>query len=156
MAVGGAIRGPDGVVIGQRPARAVYQAGMWQLPPAGSIDTGAAAADGTTIDFTRQVLTELAEELGMAAHTVRIARPLCIVEHAGSHVCDLGVMIETHLTAEEIAVCHARAPDAEYGTLRVIPLAELDGFVTAAGASLTPQARVFLTRMGLLDSESSG
>jgi hypothetical protein len=153
MAVGGVLRGPDGVVFGQRPARAVYQAGMWQLPPAGSIDTGAENPDGT-IDFARQILTELAEELGMPARMARIVRPLCIVEHAGSHVCDLGVEIETRLTAGEIAACHAHAPDAEYGELRMVPVAELKDFVTAAGERLTPQARVFLARMGLLASES--
>lgn len=33
LAVGGVLRGPDGVVFGRRPDRAIYQAGEWQLPP---------------------------------------------------------------------------------------------------------------------------
>lgn len=157
LAVGGAIVGPDGVVIGKRPENAVYQPDMWQLPPAGSLDPGAVGEDGI-IDIARQVLTELREELGMAAETVRILRPLCIVEHAGSHVADLGVALETSLGAAAIAAAHAQAADAEYDPLRVVPLHDLAEFVAAtmSQAKLTPQAVVFLTRMGLLPEPFRG
>src|SRR5580658_8029425 len=52
----------DGVVIGRRPAGAIYQPGMWQLCPAGSVDGGARREDGT-MDYRAQLLTEIREEL---------------------------------------------------------------------------------------------
>lgn len=149
VAVGGTIMGPEGVVIGRRPTNAVYQAGMWQLPPAGSLDFGAAAPDGR-VDFIHQILAELGEELGLAPGTVRVLRPLCLVEHADSHVTDLGVALTTHLDTAAIARAHANAPDAEYDPLIVVPVTELAGFVERAGLNLTPQARVFLAHVGLL------
>src|ERR1700736_3072236 len=41
LAVCGVLRCADGVVVGRRHQAAIYQAGMWQLPPAGSVDAGA-------------------------------------------------------------------------------------------------------------------
>ena len=42
LAVCGVLCGPDGVAIGRRNPAAAYQAGLWQMPPAGSVDHGAA------------------------------------------------------------------------------------------------------------------
>ncbi len=78
VAAGGMIVGGAGderfVLFGRRPARAVYQPGEWQLPPAGSLDPG--AADGAEVLPVRQLLTELAEELGLPPDAVEHPRPL--------------------------------------------------------------------------------
>ncbi len=150
-AVGGALLAPDGVVFGRRPERAVYQAGMWQLPPAGNLDISCAEPDGT-VDFTRHVLTELREEMGMDAGAVRVRGPLCMVEHSGSHVLDIGVALETDLDAAAIARAHAAAPDAEYDVLRIVKPEALAAFLASEGPAVTPQAHAFLARMGLLDA----
>ena len=55
----------DGVVVGRRQAEAIYEAGLWQLPPAGSVDSGAAEPGGAS--WRRALLAELAEELGLPA-----------------------------------------------------------------------------------------
>lgn len=154
LAVGGVIHGPDGVVFGRRPGRAVYQAGEWQLPPAGSVDQTAARPEGV-VDFVGQVLTELREEVGLPAEAIRRIRPLCIVEHAedgvGSHVLDFGIGLETGLSAAEIRAAHARDGNAEYAPpLTVVPAAGLAGFLAEAGTLMNLQAPVFLRRLGLL------
>jgi hypothetical protein len=153
LAVGGVILGPDGVVFGRRPASSIYQAGEWQLPPAGSVDDGAARAGGE-INFMHQLIAELQEELGMNATAIRNPRPLCIVEHAsdgaGSHVLDLGIGLQTEFTAEMIGAAHASGGNAEYDLLAVVAVAELPGFLTRIQDRLNPQAPVFLRRMGLL------
>ncbi len=69
LAVCGVLRCADGVVVGRRHRAAIYQAGMWQLPPAGSVDAAAVGADGTA-DLRRQLLSELREELGLSADMV--------------------------------------------------------------------------------------
>ena len=148
LAVGGVICGPDGVVFGRRPAGAIYQPGEWQLPPAGSVDPSCAGPEGR-VDPVAQLLTELTEELGLPPEAVHAPRPLCIVEHAESHVLDLGITLRTDWPAAALLAAHQAAGNAEYDPLRVIPLPDLPAFL-AAGEPLNHQAPVFLRRAGLL------
>lgn len=62
---------------------------MWQLPPAGSVDAEAVRPDGS-LDLKGQLFRELREGLGLPADWVTELRPLCLMEHPGSHVLDLG------------------------------------------------------------------
>jgi 8-oxo-dGTP pyrophosphatase MutT (NUDIX family) len=153
LAVGGVIACPDGVVFGRRPRDAVYQAGEWQLPPAGSVDPTALRAEGA-VDVVAALLTELTEELGLPVAAMRDARPLCIVEHAvsgvGSHVLDMGVSLTTDWTAAAIRARHEAAGNGEYDPLEIVPLAALPAFLAERAGALNGQARVFLERAGLL------
>ena len=149
LAVNGLVHGPDGVVFGQRPAGAVYQPGQWQLPPAGSVDDGAARPDGT-VDVLAALFAELHEELGLPPDAVDQPLPLALVEHAGSHVLDLGIALRTALTAAQIRAAHAAWGNAEYAALEVVAMADLPGFLVRVAGHLTPQAPVFLTRMAAL------
>ena len=155
LAVNGIVHGPDGVVFGRRPAGAVYQPGQWQLPPAGSVDSGAARPDGT-VDILAAVLAELREELGLTPDVVCATQPLAIVEHAASHVLDLGIALRTALTAAQIRAAHAAAGNAEYAGLEVVAIADLPGFLAEVAGDLTPQAPVFLARMGALSATRVG
>ena len=65
FAVCGVLRCAGGVVVGRRHRAANYQAGMWQLAPAGSVDAGAVGEDGA-VDLRRQLFGELREELGLS------------------------------------------------------------------------------------------
>jgi hypothetical protein len=148
LAVCGVLRCANGVVVGRRHHAAIYQAGMWQLPPAGSVDAGTVDAGGI-VDLSRQLLSELREELGLCPHTVDEPRPLCIVEHPGSHVSDLGLALVTNLTAEEVLAAHRADGNAEYDMLLVVPEVRLAAFLVEAGEALVPSARAFLIRAGL-------
>jgi hypothetical protein len=139
----------DGVVFGRRHVSAVYQAGMWQLPPAGSVDGHVVNADGT-VALTRQLLDELHEELGLSADDVDTPFPLCIVEHPGSHVCDFGMALRCRLDGAAILAAHAQRGNKEYHTVRVLPRQELARFVADTGALMVPPAPIFLRRAGLL------
>jgi hypothetical protein len=156
FAVCGVLRCQDGVVIGQRHRAAVYQAGMWQLPPAGSVDAGAVAEDGT-VDVRRQLLAELREELGLLPEAVGAPRPLCIVEHPGSHVSDFGLGLITNLRGAQVLAAHRRGGNQEYEQMRVVPEDELTAFLAEQGKAVVPPAREFLVRAGLTNrsSESS-
>ena len=149
LAVCGVLRCRDGVVIGRRPAAAIYQPGMWQLTPAGSVDNGALAPDGT-MDLCRQILTELREEVGIPANLASEPQTICVVEHPGSHVCDLGMAITTSLDAAGVHLAHEASGNEEYDPLVVVPDHELQGFVDLAGPALVPPAREFLARLRLL------
>lgn len=131
--------------MGRRHRAANYQAGMWQLAPAGSVDAGAVAADGT-VDLLGQLLVELQEELGLPPGAVCEPRVLCIVEHPGSHVSDLGVALASRWDAAAILAAHRDGGNAEYERLAVVPKAELTVFLAATGGVLVPSAREFLIR----------
>ncbi len=154
LAAGGVIVGGAGaerfVVFGRRPANAVYQAGEWQLPPAGSIDPGAAIAGSDAADPLRQLHEELREEIGLPAEAVSAPRALCIVEHPGSGVLDLGIAVQTHWRPQAIHAAHAADGNGEYDPLELVKLAELPAFLARHAGRVTRQAPVFLARAGLL------
>lgn len=149
LAAGGVIVGDGFVVFGRRPAGAVYQAGEWQLPPAGSLDQGASGADGW-VDPLAQLHAELAEELGMPADAVSDARALCIVEHPGSGVLDLGIAVRTRWDAAAIRAAHAAGGNGEYDPLELVATGDLPGFLARNAGRVTRQAYAFLARAGLL------
>jgi hypothetical protein len=148
LATCGVLRCEDGVVVGQRHHAANYQAGMWQLAPAGSVDASAVAEDGT-VDLRRQLLGELEEELGLPPDAVGEPRPLCIVEHPGSHVADFGLALVTGLSAVAVLAAHRAGGNEEYGQVVVVPEARLAAFMAEVGEALVPPAREFLKRAGL-------
>ncbi|HET6239519.1 MAG TPA: hypothetical protein VFE41_31880 [Acetobacteraceae bacterium] len=145
LAVCGVLRCADGVPFGRRHPAAIYQPGMWQLPPAGSVDAKSVRPDGT-VDLIVQVLAELVEELGIQPDQVEPPRPLCLVEHPGSHVSDVGIALATALTAAQVLHAHRTHANAEYNPLIVVPFAELADFVDRAGDLLVPPAHEFLAR----------
>ena len=149
LAACGVLSCSAGVVIGRRPAAAIYQPGMWQLCPAGSVDGGAARPDGM-MDYRAQLQTELQEELGIGPEVLGAITPLCVVEHAGSHVSDLGMAVRTTLSPDAILAAHRTSGNREYDPLRIVAVPELPEFIAWAGATLVPPAPVFLARAGLL------
>lgn len=149
LAVGGVLRCAEGVVFGRRPDRAIYQPGEWQLPPAGTVDRSAERAEGR-VDVRAMLLTELREEVGLLAGDVHALRPLCLVEHAGSHVLDLGIALETTLDAAALRARHAAGADEEYAALTVVPVAGLAAFLAREAGAMNLQAAVFLHRAGLV------
>lgn len=149
LAVCGVLCCADGLVVGRRHVDAIYQAGLWQLPPAGSVDGSAVQPDGT-VDLQRQLRLELREELGLPPDSVGPAEVLCVAEHPATHVSDLGMKLHTALPGEAVLAAHASAGNAEYDPLRVVPYADLPRFIAALDAALVPSARVFLNHAGLL------
>ncbi len=149
LAACGVLSGPSGVVIGRRPAAAIFQPAMWQLCPAGSVDGGAVRPDGT-MDYRAQLQTELREELGIRPEDIGAITPLCVVEHPGSHVSDLGMAVRTTLDAAAIEAAHRSSGNGEYDPLRIVAIGELSRFIEWAGDTLVPPAPVFLAHAGLL------
>lgn len=147
LAVCGVLHGPDGVAVGRRDPASAYQAGLWQLPPAGSVDATATVPGGA--DWQAALLGELREELGIDPSEIYGLRPLCIVEHP-SGVLDLGVGIGTSLDATAIRRRHQIAPHREeYDRLLVVPPEQVAERVAAAGGTLVPSADIFLRQAGL-------
>ncbi len=145
LAVTGLLHGPYGVLLGRREHRAIYHAGWWQLPPAGSVDHSAALADGT-VDLRRQLLAEAEQELGLTAEDLAACRPICAVEHARTHVVDIGLAAEMTLPPAQVALRHRASRDAEYQAVTLVPLSKLPAWLEAVAGQLVPSTPIFLQR----------
>ncbi len=144
LAVCGVLCCRDGVVVGRRQAEAIYEPGLWQLPPAGSVDSGAAEPGGAS--WRRALLAELSEELGLPADSVRRMVPLCLVQHP-SGVLDLGIRIDTALSGEKVQAAHQAGGNREYDRLLIAPADAVQAGVAAAGGQLVTSAHAFLARL---------
>lgn len=153
LSVCGVLRMADGLLFGRRQAGATYEAGLWQMPPAGSVDAGA-VRDGR-IDAVAAIRAELAEELGLPWERITACRPLALVAHAASGVHDLGILLETDAAFAEVAARRAATGCAEYAELRAVPEAGLAGFVAAHRDAMVPAAPLFLQAIGLLQPAAS-
>jgi hypothetical protein len=148
LAVCGPLVCADGVVFGRREAGAVYLPGYWQVPPAGNVD--ARAVDGEVVDFRASLLEELHEELGIPADAVDRPRPVCAVEHPGTHVVDIACLFETTLDAAGVHEAHARAQDRELDLLRIVPPEALGAALGEMAPKLMGVAPASLRAAGLL------
>lgn len=142
LAVCGIVSGPDGILLGRRTASALYQPGQWQLPPAGSVD-GASARPGGA-DLRHALMLELQEELGLGDEAVDGFRPLCLVQHPGSGVCDLGIALFTRLTHAELLAAHKARGNGEYDALVSAPAEQLHAAAAARGGDPVPPVALFL------------
>ena len=141
LAVNGLLECTDGLLLGRRHQDAVYLAGCWQAAPAGAVE---ARRSGHDLDLTRQLLEELREELGLEAGDIVQLRPLAAIEHAGTHVVDVGFLLRTPLSFADVAARHRSGGNAEYDRLQRVALAEIDRFLQAAGPTLLPSARILM------------
>lgn len=144
LAVCGVLCCPDGIVLGRRCAGSVYQPGLWQCPPAGSVDHGAARDGGA--DLRAALLAELQEELGLDAGTVDALRPLCLVQHP-TGVLDLGMQMTTRLPGAAVLAAHRAHGNGEYDALAVMPAADALRWIAAQGGTAVPTVHELLRRI---------
>ncbi|HUC18621.1 MAG TPA: NUDIX domain-containing protein [Acetobacteraceae bacterium] len=149
LAVNGVVRLRDGILLGRRSLRTAHQAGKWQLPPAGSVDPGAADEHGN-IDLAAQLLKELREEVGIAAERKWLEPPIAIIEHPGTHVLDIGIPVTVPMDGAEALALHARFGDGEYAPLRVVAEAEFPTMLAELGDEVVPSTAIFLRRLGVV------
>ncbi|MFC7538950.1 hypothetical protein ACFQU2_05025 [Siccirubricoccus deserti] len=153
LSVCGVLRTPDGIVFGRRTTQATYEAGLWQMPPAGSVDAGAVRGD--VVDAIAALRGELAEELGLPWSSITLCRPFALVVHAASGVHDLGCLLESPAGFAEIATAAAATGGSrEYQELRAVPAVELAGFVAANRAAMVPAAPLFLAALEQIAAHS--
>ena len=141
LAVNGLIECPDGLVLGRRQAGAVYLPGFWQAPPAGNVEMRNGA---TTIDLAGQLLAELHEELGLQPGEVRDIRTVAAIEHAGTHVVDVGFLLRTSLSFAAIEARRVLAGNGEYDALRLLAPDDVPRLLAGSEPMLLPSARILM------------
>ncbi len=141
LAVNGLIECPDGLVLGRRQAGAVYLPGFWQAAPAGNVEIRNGAA---TTGLAGQLLAELHEELGLQPAEARNIRAVAAIEHAATHVVDVGFLLRTPLPFTAIEARRVLAGNGEYDALRVVAPDDVPRFLAEAEAMLLPSARILM------------
>jgi hypothetical protein len=144
LAVNGLLECADGFVVGRREPGSIYQPGAWQGAPAGSVerrcDASSANRGGNKrIDLAEQILAECEEELGLEARDIVVLRPLAAVEHPGSHVVDIGLLLRTGLDFAQVRAAWESGGNREYDQLHLLGADTQPG-----GLPLTPSTRAML------------
>lgn len=156
LAVSGLLLCADGVVFGRRADRLTDAPGKWELVPSGGVEASAADTAGR-VDLRRQILAELAEEIGLDAGDVSGLELFCAVEDDDSGIVDIGIALASSLSAETVRRRHAERGSGEYVEIAIIAVSQVPGFVAAREGELPAVSRVLLERRGLLaDSVNSG
>jgi hypothetical protein len=149
LAVSGLLAGADGVVFGRRAVGVTDDAGRWELVPSGGITPDCVDGAGA-VDLRRQILAELAEEVGLDSADVAVSAPFGAFEDGDSHVVDIALELATPLPGDRIRASHARRGGPEYSEVAVVANSAIPGFVAAHEGQLAAVSRALLERKGLL------
>lgn len=141
LAVNGLIECADGLVLGRRRAGAVYLPGFWQAPPAGNVE---ARNGSTATELFGQLLAELDEELGLQPAEVEDVRAVAAIEHADTHVVDVGFLLRTPLSFTAVEARRTLAGNDEYDALRVVAPDDVPRFLAGTEPMLLPSARILM------------
>jgi len=128
LGVSGVLRCADGFVLGRRSTRVAQDAGLWELVPSGGIDPSMRTTNGA-IDFTRHVLSELHEEVGISIEKVTAVQPLCVVEDTDRHLFDIAVSLTTPLSGTEVVALYGGLQNREYEAIRVVAPGDLSALI---------------------------
>lgn len=149
LAVSGLLVSADGVAFGRRAETLTDDAGRWELVPSGGIDLDCVEASGN-VDLRRQILAELAEEVGLDANDVAVSAPFMAIEDGDSLGVDIGIALTTTLSGDNVCARHGRRGSPEYSELAIVAESEIARFVAAHEGALVGVSRALLERKGLL------
>jgi hypothetical protein len=148
VAVSGLLECADGIVFGRRAVSMTQDAGLWELVPSGGIDANKINDDPeyltVEIDIVSQLLTELHEETGIKSDSISGIYPFCLVDDTDSHVLDIGLVIKSSLSSDEILRAHRKNATKEYDRLRFIPRAEICKFIQEEASRLVGVSTVLI------------
>jgi 8-oxo-dGTP pyrophosphatase MutT (NUDIX family) len=141
LAVTAIVRCAEGLLIGQRPGRAIQDGGSWELIPAGGVEPDSLLPDGR-IDPRRQVVKELAEETGVGGIDLESLQPLFWMEEGA--VTDLVFTLELAMTRTLLMERFAALPAREHTAIEVVPPERVRAELTRADRNFSASTRALL------------
>lgn len=138
VAISGLFECADGFVFGRRAKSVTQDAGLWELVPSGGIDTSMINNKNSNakIDYIKQILTELRQEIGITSDFVSNIRSFCLVEDTNSHVLDIGIAMQSPLSGPQILEYHKNNATKEYDKLYISPTNEINNFIQCKNSQL--------------------
>lgn len=142
----------DAVVFARRSSEVTQDAGMWEIPPSGSVDPRR-FPNGNKIDIAGQLLSELSAELNIAPSLVLAIQPFAVMEDTVENVVD--IVFDLRLApdrAEVERLFHIRA-GREYTELDIWPFCDLHENLERRRGQMSPGAVAILRQRGMLPSD---
>ena len=134
----------DGIIFGRRAGHLEMDAGLWELVPSGGVD-GSTVDSNEQIDLGAHLLIEMREETGIPATAVSVP-PLAfaMIEDESSRVTDVGLILQTNLSAHRVNELFAALENREYVELEVVPATRMSQFLDSCGTTLAEVSRALL------------
>ncbi len=134
------------LILGRRARGSLFQPGLWQLAPGGSLEQSSLNASGQP-DWRMQIIAELWEEIGLSEAAIAHATPICMVEYPEIHAVELGIALHCRYSHAAVIASHRRSGNSEYVELMNIPLDKVNDALASFGNELSPSAVHILARL---------
>ena len=99
--------------------------GLWEFCPSGGVEVGCYDKVRNTINYEKQIITELEQELSLSSNDISNLIPFCLIEDNESGVIDICFRANLLIPFSSIIKNH------EYSELIEIPKDKLDNFYRA-------------------------
>lgn len=143
----------NAIVVARRSHELTQDAGLWEIPPSGSVDADRALKNGT-IDIVAQLHSELSTELNIGPSLVLALRPFALMEDTVDNVVDIvfDVCLAPH--REEVESLFEVRASTEYTEIGIWPFSNLRDHLARERQQMSPSAVAILIHRGLIPSET--
>jgi hypothetical protein len=107
--------------VGKRSEVVTQYPGYYEFIPSGSIDANDLIPN-QPVDFSKQLIIELKEELGVSLEKIKSYKAFCLVYDETDNVYDIGIEIE-------VIKDQFKTDETEYSAVQRIPLSSIGKFV---------------------------
>lgn len=144
IAVSGALIVEGAVVLGRRSNKVSQFPGFYELVPSGSLTVPSDMVEGA-VDYEKQLLIELEEEIGISSEQVLSINPFLLVEDRQSCTTDIccRIYISTEITIDRVI---DNFKPAEYVDLQFVQPNAVDAFLRRSDIQLVPASHQLLQR----------
>lgn len=149
LAVSGIIRLKEGLVFARRAESNMQDAGLWELPPSGSIDISSRRAGGVIV-AEAQLLAELEEELAVPPTALEAPpQAIAVMEDTVDHVIDIVFMLRLGWSFARLEEAFAAATNREYTALRIADARDATALMAGDGERLSPASQALLDHLAV-------
>jgi HAD superfamily hydrolase (TIGR01509 family) len=128
LAVSGVIVTEGGLLWGRR-GHVTQDAGQWELPPSGGVDSSCEQKGGRLV-LESQILGELHEELGVTREEVKSTQPLAFVLDHSLNLTDVVYRLEIDLSRNQLLQRARSVTSQEYTDFLWTPFEDLRHFLS--------------------------
>lgn len=139
----------DAVVFARRSSDVTQDAGLWEIPPSGSVDPSR-TPNGNKIDIVGQLLSELSAELNIAPSLVLTVQPFALMEDTVEHVVDIVFDLRLAPDRAEVERLFRIRTGREYTELDIWPYCDLHENLERRRGQMSQGAVAILRERGML------
>lgn len=139
----------DAVVFARRASDVTQDAGLWEIPPSGSVDPRR-FPNGNAIDIVGQLLSELSTELNIGPSLVLEVQPFALMEDTVENVVDIVFDLRLAPDRAEVERLFRIRAGREYTELDIWRFCDLPEKLERRRGQMSPGAVAILGQRGML------